>query len=223
MKEARSELKNEHIKVLLVEDDPDWIKAMTAFLNHEDDILVVGAAMQSAEAIRLAQTLEFDVVLMDIQLTTGGMEGIYTAVEMHDIHPAKIIMLTSVNDEHVITQAFTAGAVNYIDKTRFKEIPQAIRSAYHHPSAMEALLKEFSRLKREEQLKELTAAEREVFELIEEGYTQPQMEQKLYKAESTLKNQVNKILKKLGVKSSKEAVERVRRKGLQQGRGKDKS
>jgi DNA-binding NarL/FixJ family response regulator len=223
MKEARSELKNEHIKVLLVEDDPDWIKAMTAFLNHEDDILVVGAAMQSAEAIRLAQTLEFDVVLMDIQLTAGGMEGIYTAVEIHDIHPAKIIMLTSVNDEHVITQAFTAGAVNYIDKTRFKEIPQAIRSAYHHPSAMEALLKEFSRLKREEQLKELTAAEREVFELIEEGYTQPQMEQKLYKAESTLKNQVNKILKKLGVKSSKEAVERVRRNGLQQGREKDKS
>jgi DNA-binding NarL/FixJ family response regulator len=223
MKEARSELKNEHIKVLLVEDDPDWIKAMTAFLNHEDDILVVGAAMQSAEAIRLAKTLEFDVVLMDIQLSAGGMEGIYTAVEMHDIHPAKIIMLTSVNDEHVITQAFTAGAVNYIDKTRFKEIPQAIRSAYHHPSAMEALLKEFSRLKREEQLKDLTVAEREVFELIEEGYTQPQMEQKLYKAESTLKNQVSKILKKLGVKSSKEAVERVRRKGLQQGREKDKS
>jgi DNA-binding NarL/FixJ family response regulator len=212
--------KSEHIKVLLVEDDPDWIKAMTAFLNHEEDMLVVGAAMQSAEAIRLAKTLEFDVVLMDIQLTAGGMEGIYTAVEMHEIHPAKIIMLTSVNDEIVITKAFTAGAVNYIDKTRFKEIPQAIRSAYHHPSAMEVLLKEFARLKREEQLKELTAAEREVFELIEEGYTQPQMEQKLFKAESTLKNQVNKILKKLGVRSSKEAVEKVRRNGLQQDKDK---
>jgi DNA-binding NarL/FixJ family response regulator len=211
---------SEHIKVLLVEDDPDWIKAMTAFLNHEEDMLVVGAAMQSAEAIRLAKTLEFDVVLMDIQLTAGGMEGIYTAVEMHEIHPAKIIMLTSVNDELVITKAFTAGAVNYIDKTRFKEIPQAIRSAYHHPSAMEVLLKEFARLKREEQLKELTAAEREVFELIEEGYTQPQMEQKLFKAESTLKNQVNKILKKLGVRSSKEAVEKVRRNGLLQDKDK---
>jgi DNA-binding NarL/FixJ family response regulator len=208
-------VKQEHIKVLLVEDDADWIKA-TSFLNHEEDILVVGAAMQSEEAIRLARTLEFDVVLMDIQLTVGGTEGIYTAVEMHELHPAKIIMLTSVNDEQVIMQAFTAGAVNYIDKTRFKEIPQAIRNAYHHPSAMETLLKEFARLKREEQLKELTPAEREVFELIEEGYTQPQMEQKLFKAESTLKNQVNKILKKLGVKSSKEAVERVRRKGLQQ-------
>jgi len=206
--------KDAHIKVLLVEDDPDWIKAMTAFLNHEEDILVVGAAMQSAEAIRLARTLEFDVVLMDIQLTDGGLEGIHTAVVMHEIHPAKIIMLTSVNEESIITQAFTAGAVNYIEKTRFKEIPQAIRNAYHHPSAMDALLKEFARLKREEQLKELTPAEREVFELIEAGYTQTQIEQKLYKAESTLKNQVNKILKKLGVKSSKEAIERVRRKGL---------
>lgn len=209
-------MKSNHIKVLLVEDDPDWIKAMTAFLNHEEDILVVGAAMQSEEAIRLARTLEFDVVLMDIQLTEGGLEGIYTAVEIHEIHPAKIIMLTSMNDEQVITQAFTAGAVNYIEKTRFKEIPQAIRNAYHHPTAIEALLKEFTRLKREEQLKELTAAEREVYELIEEGYTQPQMEQKLFKAESTLKNQVGKILKKLGVKSSKEAVEKVRRKGLKQ-------
>ncbi|GGF98212.1 response regulator transcription factor [Paenibacillus abyssi] len=209
-----------HIKVLIVEDDPDWIKAMTAFLNKEKDILVVGAATGSEEAVLLAQTLSFDVVLMDIQLTESGHDGIYTAIEMIEIHPAKIIILTSLNDDHVITQAFTAGAVNYIDKTRFMDLPHAIRSAYHHPTAMEALLKEFTRLKREEQLKGLTAAEREVYDLIEEGYTQSQIEKKLHKAESTLKNQVNKMLKKLGVKSSKEAVELVKRKGLFQRRDK---
>lgn len=203
-----------HIRVVLVEDDPDWIKAMTVFLNKEADILIVGAATNSTEAIQLARTIIFDVVLMDIQLSGSPLDGIHTAIEMHDIHPAKIIMLSSLNDEHVMTQSFTAGAVNYIEKTSFKELPYAIRSAYHHPSAMEALLKEFSRLKREEQLKELTSAEREVFELIEEGYTQPEIEKKLYKAESTLKNQVNKMLKKLGVKSSKEAVKKVKRKGL---------
>jgi DNA-binding NarL/FixJ family response regulator len=202
------------IKVLIVEDDPDWIKAITTFLNKEADLLVVGAATDSFGAVRLARTLAFDVVLMDIQLTENGLDGIRTAVEMNELHPAKIIMLTSLSDEAVMTQAFTAGAVNYLEKTRFQELPQAIRSAYHHPSAMEALLKEFSRLKREEQLSTLTAAEREVFELIEAGYTQPQIEKKLYKAESTLKNQVNKMLKKLGVKSSREAVEKVKRKGL---------
>ncbi|SEG66731.1 response regulator transcription factor [Paenibacillus sp. UNC499MF] len=204
----------ELIKILLVEDDPDWIKAMTSYLNKEDDLLVVGAAVHPDEAVNMAAKLDFDVVLMDIQLTDRGLDGIYTAVEMLELRPVKIIMLTSMSDEHVMTEAFTAGAVNYIEKTRFREVPQAVRSAYRHPAAMDALLKEFSRLKREEQLKELTAAEREVFELIEEGYTQSQIEKKLVKAESTLKNQVNKMLKKLGVKSSKEAVEKVRRRGI---------
>ncbi|RCW50837.1 response regulator transcription factor [Paenibacillus prosopidis] len=203
-----------HIKVFIVEDDADWIKALTAFLNREDDLLVVGAATNSGEALRMAQTIAFDVVLMDIQLEGSKLDGIHTAMIMHEHSSAKIIMLTSLNDERSMTQAFTAGAIHYLEKTRYQELPQTIRSAYYHPAPMEALLKELARLKREEQLKDLTGAEREVFELIEAGYTQSQIEQKLFKAESTLKNQVNKMLKKFGVRSSKEAVEKVRRRGL---------
>jgi len=202
------------IRILIVEDDLDWIKAISAFLNNESDMLVVGAATTTDEALQLADTLPFDVALVDIQLTAGGHEGIYAALELHQSHAAKIIMLTSVTDEAVMTQAFTAGAVNYIEKSRYRDLPAAIRTAYRHPAAMEALLREFARLKREEQLGALTPAEREVFELIEQGHTQSEIERKLYKAESTLKNQVNKVLKKLGVRSSKEAVELVRRKGL---------
>ncbi|RXZ80109.1 DNA-binding response regulator [Paenibacillaceae bacterium] len=211
------------IKVLIVEDDPDWIKAMTVFLSREADLMVVGAATGSEEAIRLAGTLAFDVVLMDIQLSgdqavDDAPDGIYTAMRLHEIHPAKIIMLTSMSEEDYITRAFTAGAINYLEKSRYRELPQTIRAAFHHSTAMDALLKEFARLKREEQLRGLTTAEREVFEYIEAGYTQSQIEQKLHKAESTLKNQVNKMLKKLGVTSSKAAVEKVRRKGLFSGK-----
>ncbi|WP_020616898.1 response regulator [Paenibacillus daejeonensis] len=203
-----------HIRVLMVEDDADWIKSVTAFLNHEADLLVVGAATSEEEAVRMAKSLEFDVVLMDIQLTPSGREGIYIAMQIHDIRPVPIIMLSSLSDSSTIMQSFTAGAVNYLDKSRFAELPQTIRHAYHQTSAMEPLLQEFARLKREEQLQALTPAEREVYELIEQGYTQSQIEKKLFKAESTLKNQVNKMLKKLGVKSSKEAVERVKHRGL---------
>ncbi|MEV5028155.1 response regulator transcription factor [Paenibacillus sp. LPE1-1-1.1] len=203
-----------HIKVFIVEDDSDWIKALTSYLNREPDLLVVGTAANSAEALSMAQTIPFDVVLMDIQLEGSRLDGIHTAMMMQEHSTAKIIMLTSLNDEETMTRAFTAGAVQFLEKTRFQELPHAIRSAYHHPAPMEALLKELARLKREEQLKELTGAEREVFELIESGYTQSQIEQKLFKAESTLKNQVNKMLKKFGVRSSKEAVEKVRRRGL---------
>ncbi|OIB02822.1 DNA-binding response regulator [Paenibacillus sp. LC231] len=203
------------IQIFLVEDDPDWVKSMTVFLNAQEDMIVVGTAESPEQAIAMAQILSFDIVLMDIQLTAGRLDGIYTAAEILERKPqAKVIMLTSLGDELVIMQSFTAGAVNYIEKPRFKELPAAIRSAVLHPGSMEVLLKEFARLKREEQLRGLTPAEREVFDLLDEGYTHSQMEQKLFKTESTLKNQINKILKKLGVRSSKEAVEKVRRKGI---------
>ena len=203
------------IQIFLVEDDPDWIKSMTVFLNAQEDMIVVGTAESSEQAIAMAQILSFDIVLMDIQLTAGRLDGIYTAAEILERKPqAKAIMLTSLGDEQVITQSFTAGAVNYIEKSKFKELPAAIRSAVLHPGSMEVLLKEFARLKREEQLRGLTPAEREVFDLLDEGYTHSQMEKKLYKTESTLKNQINKILKKLGVRNSREAVEKVRRKGI---------
>ncbi|MDF2719209.1 MAG: DNA-binding response regulator [Paenibacillus sp.] len=202
------------IKVFIVEDDPDWIKAMTAFLNKEEDLLVVGAAASREEAVRLAGTLAFDVALMDIGLTPGRLDGIYAAMELLDLRQAKVIMLTSLEDEAVITQAFTAGAVQYVLKTDYRTLPETIRRTFRGTNPMEALLKEFARLKREEQLQPLTGAERELFGLLEEGYSQPQIGRKLFKAESTLKNQVNKMLKKLRVKSSKEAVEKVRRGGL---------
>jgi len=202
------------IKILITEDDPDWIKAMTAFLNKEADMLVVGAATSREEAVRLAGTLEFDVALMDICLTPGQVDGIYAAMELLEVRPAKVIMLTSLEEESVITKAFTAGAVQYVVKTDYRSLPQTIRTVMRSSNPMEVLLKEFARLKREEQLKELTGAERELFGLLEAGYTQREIGGKLYKAESTLKNQVNKMLKKLRVKSSKEAVEKVRRGGL---------
>lgn len=203
------------IHVFLVEDDPDWIKSMTVFLNAQEDMIVAGAAESPEQAIAMAQVLSFDIVLMDIQLTAGRLDGIYAAAEILERKPdAKVIMLTSLDDELVIMQSYTAGAVNYIEKSNFEELPAAIRSAVHQPGSMEVLLKEFARLKREEQLRSLTPAEREVFDLLDEGYTHSQMEKKLFKTESTLKNQINKILKKLGVRSSREAVEKVRRKGI---------
>lgn len=203
------------IHVFLVEDDPDWIKSMTVYLNAQVDMIVVGAAESPEQAIAMAQVLSFDIVLMDIQLTAGRLDGIYAAAEILERKPdAKVIMLTSLDDELVIMQSYTAGAVNYIEKSNFEELPAAIRSAVHQPGSMEVLLKEFARLKREEQLRSLTPAEREVFDLLDEGYTHSQMEKKLFKTESTLKNQINKILKKLGVRSSREAVEKVRRKGI---------
>ncbi|MDB5054454.1 MAG: DNA-binding response regulator [Bacilli bacterium] len=202
------------IKILIVEDDLDWLRLMTCFLNNEHDFIIVGTASNKEDALQLVKTEDIDVILMDINLSENNYDGIYAASEICQIKKVKVIMLTSLIEHETITQSFTAGAVNFIHKTRFQEIPAAIRLAVHPFSPIEVLLKDYHRLKHEEELKPLTQSEREVFELVEKGYTRSQMEQKLFKSESTLKNQVNSMLKKLGVKSSKEAIEKVHKRGI---------
>ena len=79
---------------------------------------------------------------------------------------------------------------------------------------MEVLLDDYHKLKQEEELKSLSPSEREVFDLIEQGNTQNEIGKKLFKSEQTLKNQVHSILKKLGVRSSKDAIEKVKKMGI---------
>ena len=202
------------IQVAIVEDDLGWLKALTSFLNKQDDILVEGTATNREDAVNLARTSIFDVIIMDINLNENKRDGILAAVEILQSVKVKIIMLTSLKDVEIITDSFTAGAVNYISKENYIEIPNAIRTAFHNDSPIEVLLNEFSKLKREEQLKELSCSEKQVYDLLEKGYTKVGIESKLYKTANTVKSQVKQILRKLGVSSSKEAVLKVKTRGL---------
>ena len=202
------------IQVAIVEDDLGWLKALTSFLNKQDDILVEGTATNREDAVNLARTSIFDVIIMDINLNENKRDGILAAVEILQSVKVKIIMLTSLKDDEIITDSFTAGAVNYISKENYIEIPNAIRTAFHNDSPIEVLLNEFSKLKRDEQLKELSGSEKQVYDLLEKGYTKAGIESKLYKTANTVKSQVKHILRKLGVSNSKEAVLKVKTKGL---------
>ncbi|WP_421617380.1 response regulator [Brevibacillus sp. TJ4] len=208
------------IAVFLVEDDPVWRKGLIDYLNKEPDIRVTGEAASKEEAIeRFAQSAA-DVVLMDINLTDNNLDGIDTAISLLQDHPdCTIIMLTSLTDEDVIVESFSAGAVNYISKSSFKEIPDAIRAAHTrqsaiHPTAAQALRNEFLRLKNDEYQKLLSPAEKDILRLIHEGQTQTQIERSLHITKRTIKNHINRILKKMGVKSSKEAAAKARQRKL---------
>lgn len=202
------------IKVAIVEDDLGWLKAMTSFLNKENDILVAGTATNREEAVNLAKTTLFDVIIMDINLNENKRDGILAAVEILQLVNVKIIMLTSLKEDEAVLESFTAGAVNYISKEKYLEIPNAVRTAYNNDSPIEILLNEFSTLKRDEQLKDLSRSEKEVYDLLEKGYTKSAIETELYKTANTVKSQIKQILKKLRVTSSKEAVIKVKTRGL---------
>jgi DNA-binding NarL/FixJ family response regulator len=186
------------IRVAIVEDDLGWLKAMTSFLNKEDDLIVTGTATNREEAIMMAKSILCDIILMDINLDENKRDGILAAAEILQSVNVKIIMLTSLKEDEVILDSFTAGAENYISKDKYLEIPNAIRTAYNNDSPMNVLLQEFAKLKRDEQLKDLTHAEKEVYELLEKGYTKSRIEKELYKTDNTIKSQIKRILRKLG-------------------------
>lgn len=211
------------IRVFIVEDDPVWRKGLIDLIRKEADIDVVGEADTKETALAWFEEEQHtaDVVLMDINLTDNNLDGIEAALALSERdQEIAIIMLTSLTDEEVIIESFAATAVvNYISKSSFREIPGAIRDAYErrsaiHPTAAAALRNEFLRLKGEEDQKLLSPAEKEILQLIHEGQTQSQIEQNLHIAKRTIKNHINRILKKMGVKTSKEAAAKAKQKKL---------
>lgn len=208
------------IRIVIVEDDVAWRKGLVDYVNKEPDLTVVGTADNQTDATRILEQLEFDVVLLDINLTENNLDGIDIAIDLMQTKPgSKIIMLTSLTDQNVMIESFSVGAVNYISKLNFREIPDAIRSAYReqsaiHPTAAAALRMEFMRLKQEEDSKLLSPSEKEILHLIHQGQTQSQIEQSLHIAKRTIKNHINRILKKMGTKTSKEAAAKAKKKKL---------
>lgn len=203
------------IRIGLIEDDSGWLKAMVNFLNNEDDIIIVGTAMNKNDGINLARNLQIDVFLIDVILNENNYDGIYVAAEILEATRCKIIMLSCVKDEKIVADCFAAGAVHFISKEDYEDIPKIIR-AMHSNSFLpvEILARTYAKLKKEENLNKLTASEREVFDLIEQGYTRSQIGEKLFKTKNTLKTQIKKILSKFDVHSSKQAVRKVKSNGI---------
>lgn len=203
------------IRIVIVEDDPGWLKAMISFLNNEKDIMIVGTVTNRNDAVDLAKTLQVDVFLMDINLKENKCDGIYAASEILLVAKTKIIMLSSLTEEDVITDSFAVGAVNYISKENYEDIPGTIRSTHNKNfSPVEILAKSYSYLRKEEQLNVLSSSERKIYELIEKGYTQSQIQINLFKTKNTFKTQIKSLLQKLGVGNSKEAVKKVQSGGV---------
>ncbi|WP_165822464.1 response regulator transcription factor [Paenibacillus montanisoli] len=185
------------IKVLLVEDDPFWRERLAEDLSKEPDIAVVMAAATKEEALQAGNSMDIDVVLMDINLTENQLDGLEITRELTLASKAavKIIMLTSLTEREVIIKSFQNGAVNYINKSNFEDIAVAIREASSnlasiHPDAAFAMREEI-------RLMQLTPSEREIHDLKEKGFSRTEIAALLHKSMNTIKTQVRSIRNKL--------------------------
>ena len=204
------------IHVAIVEDDPTWLSLMTDYLGKHNDILVVATALSREEAISLSeQALDIHVILMDVNLSGNFFDGINAALHFYENTDIKVVMLTAYSDKDLITNSFSAGACNYISKDNYQDIPAAIRHAYRGPNPMDVLLDEFRTMREQCLVNELSASEREILGLAKEGLSRSQMQQKTFKSDNTIKSQISSILKKMQVGTLHEAVQRIKRRGVQ--------
>ncbi|MBM7652799.1 response regulator transcription factor [Neobacillus cucumis] len=185
------------IKVMLVEDDEFWQKQLALDLNKEEDIQVVKIAATKLEALNSLDSIEIDVVLMDINLTENKLDGLEAAKEITRIKglKPKVIMLTSLSEQEVIVKAFQNGAVNYITKSNFHDIVKAVRDAYADKSSIHC--DAASAMRNELHLMQLSPSEREIYDLREKGFNKTQMSEILHKSVNTIKTQLRSIRDKL--------------------------
>ncbi|WP_068612590.1 response regulator [Paenibacillus tuaregi] len=186
------------INILLVEDDPFWQKNLSRDLREEVDFEIVGVTASMDGVMDILHDHEIDVVLLDIHLAEG-LEGLEIAKVIKENSRARVIMLTSLENEEIIIDAFTKGADNFIYKKSYKDIVSSIRDAYANRIALHADVSEVitSALAKERKLRVLTPIERELYDLNEKGMNRNQIAKYLYKSASTIKSQLRKIREKL--------------------------
>jgi two-component system nitrate/nitrite response regulator NarL len=116
------------IDVLIVDDEPLFTEMVEAMLGAEDGISVIGKAVHGQEAVRLAQRLDPDVIVMDISMPV--MNGIDATREIREADPnAQVLILTGGSNIVEVDEARKAGAAGYLTKDRIaSELVDEIRS-----------------------------------------------------------------------------------------------
>jgi two-component system nitrate/nitrite response regulator NarL len=119
-----------NIKVLVVDDHKGVLENITAILNREPDIEVVGTAQDGYEAIKSAESLHPDVIIMDVSMPV--LDGISAAGEIKaHSNPAEIIMLSMHHNSVLVQQARKNGASGYVTKQNvIPDLIPAVRAAY---------------------------------------------------------------------------------------------
>lgn len=199
------------IRLLLVDDQELVCQGLRAMLNLESDLEVVGVANNGQVAIRQVESLQPDVVLMDIRMPVmDGREA--TRIICQQFPDIKVLVVSTFDEDEYITQAIRAGARGYLLKDMpVEELAQAIRLVYRGYSQMgpglmekmvDGMINSASKTEAEAlELAELTPREVEVLNLIGTGCTNREIAQQLYITEGTVKTHVTHILNRLNLKN----------------------
>ena len=203
------------IKILIVDDHPMMREALQTAFEGEDDLEVIGEAPDAIQALKMLETLKPDVILMDMLLPKmSGLEAIQKIIGADPL--AKILVLSSMEDEERIVSAIQAGALGYFPKTAPRTyLLEAIRKVADGLPYMPAgiTLKLFQGLRKSKIVQPtndlqlpLTSRQQEILSLLSEGRSDGEIGKLLHLEESTVRAHLHHILQRLGLKNRAQAV-----------------
>ena len=212
---------SEHaIRVLIVDDHEIVRRGIRSLLETEEDIVVVGEAIDGLSAVEQAGLLTPDVVLMD--LVMPGIDGVEAIRRIRvTLSDVSVLVLTSFGTDDMIFPAIKAGALGYLLKDAHPaELIRAIREASRgqsmlHPEIARRLLAEFSRDSvRRPSPDVLSRREIEVLSQLAQGLSNDEIADQLHISEATARTHVSHILSKLGLSNRTQAALYALREGL---------
>ena len=201
------------IRLMLVDDHKMLRQGLRRSLE-EEGFYVVGEAGDGDEAVRLVPAAKPDVILMDVSMP--DMDGVEATRRILQSDPSKrIVMLTMHADKDLIDAAIKAGAVGYLTKDcSTDEVADAVRMAANGETALspqlaKTMLTEVRKIDQtaaREEDRLVTKREEEVLQLIADGCSTPEVAQKLYISQKTVKNHLASIYEKLNARDRTQAV-----------------
>lgn len=202
------------IRILIADDHAVVRSGLRTLLERDPDLEFVGEAGDGAETLRLVETLEPDLVLLDV--TMPPESGIETAKQLKEKHPELLVLfLTMHEDESLLHEALRAGGAGYVIKRAEEaEILQAIHTVsegdlYVHPSMTRALLHQAVTSEQRRggaPVEPLTPRELDVLRLLVRGNTNRQSAELLGLSVRTIENHRANLMGKLGISSRVELV-----------------
>lgn len=220
----------EKIKILIADDNKEIRDYFANILAHESDMNVIGVVSSGMEAVNFVKENEPDIILMDIQMETRTA-GIDSTKLILNSHPAvKVIILTILEDDDLLFQAYCAGVMDYIIKTdSITQVLNSIREVYKNqlilrPQYAGKIIDELSHIKEQQKslfmfmniLTKLSNSEFEILKSLYTGMNYKQISESRYVSTVTIKSQIHSILKKFGVRSIKEVLHQLRLIGFEQ-------
>jgi DNA-binding NarL/FixJ family response regulator len=193
------------IRVFIVDDHPVVIEGIHSLLQNEKGIEWAGQAMNAQSCLGFFINNTADVILMDISMP--GMEGVELCAVMKEKYPGIMVLgLSTFNQGLYIKKMMENGASGYILKNSSKEeLIEAIHAVhgggiFFSGEAGEALQAYQQSSKTE--LPVLSSREKEILGLIAEGYTNPQIAEKIFLSQFTVDSHRKNLLAKLNVKNT---------------------